>query len=116
MENCPRTSFVLKVDLVDLVDLVDPVVPVVPVVVVREAADLVDRVVDQVDRVAVVREVAGRVDLEVAHPVEVAAAAGKQVRLKGGLLVAIEVLVAQVLRVDQAVRGEDQVDPRVGER
>ena len=41
---------------------------------------------------------------------------GKQVRLKGGLLVAFEVLVAQVLRVDQAVRGEDQVDLRVGER
>jgi len=105
MENCPRTSFVLKVD------------PVVPVVVVREAADLVDRVVDrevgQADRVV---GQADRVDLEVAHPVEVAAAAGKQVRLKGGLPVAIEVLVAQVLRVDQAVPGEGRVDPRVGER
>ena len=95
-------------------------VPVVgPVVVVREAADRVDRMVDQADRadrVEVVRGAADRVDLGVAHQGEVAAVVGKQVRLKGGLLVAIEVLVAQVLRVDQAVRGEDQVDLRVGER
>ena len=94
-------------------------VPVVPVVVVREAADRVDRMVDQADRadrVVVVRGAADRVDLGVAHQGEVAAVVGKQVRLKGGLLVAFEVLVAQVLRVDQAVRGEDQVDLRVGER
>ena len=103
-----------------------PVVPVVgPVVVVREAADRVDRMVDQTDqtdradqadRVEVVRGAVDRVDLGVAHQGEVAAVVGKQVRLKGGLLVAFEVLVAQVLRVDQAVRGEDQVDLRVGER
>ena len=97
-----------------------PVVPVVgPVVVVREAADRVDRMVDQADRadrVEVVRGAVDRVDLGVAHQGEVAAVVGKQVRLKGGLLVAFEVLVAQVLRVDQAVRGEDQVDLRVGER
>jgi hypothetical protein len=96
------------------------VVPVVgPVVVVREAADRVDRMVDQTDRadrVEVVRGAVDRVDLGVAHQGEVAAVVGKQVRLKGGLLVAFEVLVAQVLRVDQAVRGEDQVDLRVGER
>ena len=94
-------------------------VPVVPVVVVREAADRVDRMVDQADRadrVEVVRGAVDRVDLGVAHQGEVAAVVGKQVRLKGGLLVAFEVLVAQVLRVDQAVRGEDQVDLRVGER
>ena len=94
-------------------------VPVDPVVVVREAADRVDRMVDQTDRadrVEVVRGAVDRVDLGVAHQGEVAAVVGKQVRLKGGLLVAFEVLVAQVLRVDQAVRGEDQVDLRVGER
>ena len=88
-------------------------------VVVREAADRVDRMVDQADRadrVEVVRGAVDRVDLGVAHQGEVAAVVGKQVRLKGGLLVAFEVLVAQVLRVDQAVRGEDQVDLRVGER
>jgi hypothetical protein len=98
------------------VDPVDPVVGQVgPVVVVREAADRVDRMVDQADRVEVVRGAVDRVDLGVAHQGEVAAVVGKQVRLKGGLLLAIEVLVAQVLRVDQAVRGEDQVDLRVGE-
>ena len=107
-----------------MVPVVVPVVgPVVgPVVVVREAADRVDRMVDQTDRadqadrVEVVRGAVDRVDLGVAHQGEVAAVVGKQVRLKGGLLVAFEVLVAQVLRVDQAVRGEDQVDLRVGER
>lgn len=99
--------------------MVPVVVPVGPVVVVREAADRVDRMVDQTDRadrVEVVRGAVDRVDLGVAHQGEVAAVVGKQVRLKGGLLVAFEVLVAQVLRVDQAVRGEDQVDLRVGER
>jgi hypothetical protein len=95
--------------------VVGPVGQVGPAVVVREAADRVDRMVDQADRVEVVRGAVDRVDLGVAHQGEVAAAVGKQVRLKGGLLLAIEVLVAQVLRVDQAVRGEDQVDLRVGE-
>lgn len=93
--------------------MVGPVAHLVPVEVVREAADRVDWMVDRADRGEVVREVVDRVHRVVTRQAEVAAVVGMQVRLRGGLPGAIEVLVA---RVDQAVPEEGRVDPRVGER
>ena len=75
-----------------------------------DPADPVADPVDQVAQVVVVREVVDRVDLGVAHQVEVAAVVGKRDRQKGGLLVAIEVLVVRV------VRGAGQVGPKGVER